>query len=97
QIGQLQLGFERLLEKVSDLTLGGGATDVQRVPGDLAGSPFRPQQRGANLRAIAMREHDPVAGADQADDLGGGAPGVCALLSDGSLFARANQGVSANG
>ena len=97
QIGQLQLGFERLLEKISDLTLGRGAANVQRVAGDLARSAFRAQQLCPNLRAIAMRKHDPVAGADQADDLGCGALGVGALLGDGSRFARANQGVSANG
>ena len=86
-----------MLEKISDLTLGRGAANVQRVAGDLARSPFRPQKRRPNLRAIAMRKHDPVAGADQADDLGRGALGVGALLGDGSCFSRADQGVSANG
>jgi hypothetical protein len=44
-----------------------------------------------------MREHDPVTGANEADDLGRCALGVCPLLGDGSRFARANQGVSADG
>ena len=97
QIRQLQFGLERLLEKISDLTLGRGAANVQRVARDLARSAFRAQKRRPNLRAIAMREHDPIAGADQADDLGRGALGVCPLLGDGSRFSRANQGVSADG
>ena len=97
QIGQLQFGLQRLLEKISDLTLGRGATNVQRMPRDLARSAFRAQKRCPNLRTVAMREHDPVAGADQADDLGRGPLGICPLFGDRSLFARANQGVSANG
>jgi len=44
-----------------------------------------------------MREHDPVTGTDQADDLGRGPLSVCPLLGDGSRFSRANQGVSADG
>jgi len=86
-----------LLEKISDLTLGGGAANVERVSRDLARSAFRPQKRRANLRAIAMRKHDPVTGADQAGDLGRGPLGVCPLLGNRSLLSRANQGVSANG
>jgi transposase len=97
QIGQLQLGLQRLLEKISDLTLRRGATNVQRVPRDLARPAFRAQKGCPNLGAIAMRKHDPVTGADQADDLGRGPLSICALFGDRSLFARANQGVSANG
>jgi hypothetical protein len=97
QIRPLQLSFQRLLEKISDLTLGRGATHIQRQSGHLARTPFRAQKRCPNLRAIAMREHDAVAGTDEADDLGRGALGVCPLLGDGTRFSRANQGVSADG
>ncbi len=97
QTGLLQFGLQGLLEKISDLTLSRGATNVQRMTGDLACPPLRAQQRCSNLRTVAMREHEPVAGTDQADDLGRCPLGVCALLGDGSLFSRANQGVSANG
>ncbi len=97
QTGLLQFGLQRLLEKISDLTLGRGAANVERVPRDLARSPFRAQKRRPNLRTVAMREHDAVAGTDQADDLHRGPLGVCPLLGDRSLFSRANQGVSANG
>jgi hypothetical protein len=44
-----------------------------------------------------MGEDDPVTGTDEADDLGRGSLGVCALFGDRSLFPRANQGVPANG
>ena len=44
-----------------------------------------------------MREHDSVAGTDQADNLDRCPLGVCPLLGNRSLFSRANQGVSANG
>ena len=97
QTGLLQFGLQRLLENVSDLALGRGATNVQRVTRNLARSPFRAQKRCPHLRTIAMREHDAVTGTDQADDLRRCPLGVCPLLGDGSLFSRANQGVSANG
>ena len=84
-------------EEISDLTLGRGAANIERVARDLARSAFGTQKLGANLRAIAMGEHDAIAGANQADDLGRGALGVGALLGDGARFARANQGVSADG
>ena len=93
----LQFGLQRLLEKISDLPLGRGAANVQRVPGNLACSAFRAQKLRPDLRTIAMREHEPVAGTDQADNLRRGSLGVCTLLGNGSLFARADQGVSTNG
>ena len=43
-----------------------------------------------------MREHDPVPGSDQADDLGCGPLSICPLFSDRSLLSRTNQGVAAN-
>ena len=93
----LQLGLQRLLEKISDFTLGRGATNVQRKPGNLARSAFRPQKFGSNLRTIAVREHDSVTGADQADDLRCGPLSIGPLFGNRSLFSRANQGVPANG
>ena len=97
QIGQLQLGFERLLEKISDLTLGRRATNVQRMTRDLARSPLRAQQRRPNLRTIAMRKHDAVPGTDQANDLGRCPLRVCPLLGDGPRFSCTDEGVSADG
>ena len=44
-----------------------------------------------------MGEHDAIAAADQADDLQRRPPGIIALFGNGSFFARANQGVPANG
>jgi hypothetical protein len=97
QASQLQLGLQRLLQNVSDLALSRSAANIQRMSRDLARSPFRAQKRSANLRAIAMGEHDSVTGTDQADDLGCGPLGIGALFGDRPGFARANQGVSANG
>src|ERR1022692_671567 len=93
----MQFGFQRLLEKISDLALSGGATNIQGEAGPLSCSALRPQKRRPNLRAIAMGQHNPITGADQADDLARGALGVCPLLGDRSLFSRANQGVPADG
>src|ERR1700751_5674018 len=64
---------------------------------DLSRSAFRPQKFCTDLRTIAMREHDPVTGSDQADDLGYCPLSVCPLFSDRSLLSRANQGVATHG
>jgi hypothetical protein len=85
-----------LLEEISDFTLGRGATNVQRESRDLACPAFRPQKFCSNLRTIAVCEHDPVTGSDQADDLGYGPLSICPLFSDRSLLSRTNQGVAAN-
>jgi hypothetical protein len=97
ETGLLQFGLQRLLQKISDLTLGRCSAHVERMTGNLARSSFRTQKRRPHLRTIAMREHDSETATDQSDDLHRCPSGIGPLLGNGSLFARANEGVSANG
>src|ERR1700687_3714459 len=66
------------------------------MPGHLARSPFRAQKLSPDLRTIPVRDDDSVAGPKQSDNLDRCPLGVCPLFGDRSLFARPNQGISAN-
>ena len=67
------------------------------MAGNLGWRPLGAEKGGADLRAVAVGDDEAVAVADEADDLARGAAGVGQLLGDGALFARANQGVAADG
>ena len=92
----MQLGLQRLLQKISDLALRRSPTNVQRMPWNLAGPSFGAQKSCSYLRPVAMREHDVVARADQSDNLYRRASRVRPLLRDRALFSRANQRIPAH-
>src|SRR6476646_7941060 len=96
QAGPPELGVDRLLQQVANLTLGGGVTDIKGMPRNLARSSFRAQEGRADLGTVAVSEDDAVAVTDQLGDLRRCALCVRHLLGDGPFFACANQGVPPN-
>jgi hypothetical protein len=92
----MELVAKRLRQKIADLALGVGVANVEGMARHLVGSALGTQERGPDLRTVAVGYHKAIPVADQAD-YGFGCPfGIGQLLGDGSLFARANQGVAAH-
>ena len=61
------------------------------------GGPLGPQQRGADLWAVAVRHDDVEAQADDLDDLLGRPSRIGELLGDGPLLTRTDEGVATDG
>jgi hypothetical protein len=93
----LQCVVERLLQQVADLALGRRVAHVQRLTVHLVRRALRAQQRGADLRAVPVRDHqaDPVL--DEPDDCGSRPAGVGQLLGNRPLLAGADQRVASDG
>ncbi|MCY1438401.1 hypothetical protein D9M71_545970 [compost metagenome] len=94
QLGRQQVA-QLLFDHVADHAFGLGAEDVQRVGvGGIIGRALQGQQ--ADLRAVAMGNHQFVAGGHLGDLLAGDAH-VLALILRGHGLATAQQGVAAQG
>ena len=84
-----------LLDQVADHALGLGAEDVERVGLDLlVGGALERQQ--ADLRPVAVRDHELVLRGDRRERLGGNAH-VGALVLGGHRLPAAQQRVAAEG
>ena len=88
---------ERVLEHEADRALGiangVGQTDGRHLTfGDL-----RPAQDEAHLRPVAMGDHHRPAGGDQVDDMVGRGDHRPVLVAQPTGFARADEGVAADG
>ena len=91
-----QFVVQRLRQQVSDLALAGGAADVERLTVRDVRGPLGAQQLRADLRPVAVRNHEVIPEPDQAQNGRGGPASVRQLLGDRSLFACSNQRVAAN-
>ena len=96
QAGGVQFVVQRLAKQVADFALGGGSAHVQGQAGNLVGGALGAQQVGADLRAVAVGDHQAIAVANQADDGGGGAAGIAQLFGNSSLLPRADEGIAAD-
>jgi hypothetical protein len=86
-----------LLQQVADFPLCRGITHVERVRVDLIGRALRAKQRGADLRAVAVRDDDLVPGPDDLHHGFGRSARVHELLGDRAFLTRADERVAANG
>jgi hypothetical protein len=93
--GALQRVLERLLDHVADPPRGGRDQHAQRQRGQLGARPLVAQQLVADLRAVAMHDHDPPAAARQLHHRGQALPRVGELLMDVAARARRLQRVAA--
>ena len=89
--------LQRLLEQITDATLGFGIADVQRQRRHLIGGRLRAEQGGAHLGPIAVRDHHAIARCHERRNAFAGGFQVPALFFDGAALAGAQQGIAANG
>ena len=92
-----QRGAERLGQQVAELALGGGAADVHRHRRHLQRGGLLLQQQPADLRPVAVGQHQGDAGADQLGQRDGGGSERGAQLGRRTGPARRAQRVTAQG
>ena len=59
----------------------------------MSGREFGTDERGADLRAVAVRENDPVPGVDEPDDYSGRVDGVLELFLRGPFLTCPDEGI----
>src|SRR3972149_1718849 len=94
-----QLVEQRLAEDVADTTLRIGHAHLQGERRHRGGVPdqLRPQEDEADLRPVAVRQHDAPAFLDERGDVARRLAGVLVLLLDRALLAVEDEGVAADG
>ncbi len=88
--------LQRALEHVSDRSFGVGDTYIQRLGAHLRRGELRSQQLRADLRPIAMGQHQEIAMPNKLHEMSRSHGRIRALLSDRTGLTGAKQRIAAN-